>query len=123
MKIITFIVCLTVAAIVYFIAGLIAWNIVCSWIDIQSCTIIELSDYRIFTYTGVAILSSLTAIIKENLNKDSIITVLLVTGFIAYLTNHWENVWDSVALIITILYNIINIYIIGASFYEIIDKD
>lgn len=123
MKIITFIVCLTVAAIVYFIAGLIAWNIVCSWIDIQSCTIIELSDYRIFTYTGVAILSSLTAIIKEDLNKDSIITVLLVTGFIAYLTNHWENVWDSVALIITILYNIINIYIIGASFYEIIDKD
>ncbi|WP_297273016.1 hypothetical protein [uncultured Bacteroides sp.] len=123
MKIITFIVCLIVAAIVYFIAGLIAWNIVCSWIDIQSCTIIELSDYRIFTYTGVAILSSLTAIIKEDLNKDSIITVLLVTGFIAYLTNHWENVWDSVALIITILYNIINIYIIGASFYEIIDKD
>lgn len=123
MKIITFIVCLIVAAIVYFIAGLIAWNIVCSWIDIQSCTIIELSDYRIFTYTGVAILSSLTSIIKEDLNKDSIITVLLVTGFIAYLTNHWENVWDSVALIITILYNIINIYIIGASFYEIIDKD
>ena len=88
MKIITFIVCLIVAAIVYFIAGLIAWNIVCSWIDIQSCTIIELSDYRIFTYTGVAILSSLTAIIKEDLNKDSIITVLLVTGFIAYITNH-----------------------------------
>ena len=43
MDILKYIVCLIIAAIIYFIVGLIAWNIVCSWVDMSSCTLVEIS--------------------------------------------------------------------------------
>lgn len=44
MDILKYIVCLIIAAIIYFIVGLIAWNIVCSWVDMSSCTLVEISN-------------------------------------------------------------------------------
>ena len=115
MDILKYIVCLIIAAIIYFIVGLIAWNIVCSWVDMSSCTLVEISNYRIYTYSGIACISAIIAEIrvgiKNGRDMDGACTILFVTGFLALMANHWESMWDSVAVILTILYNIINIVI------------
>lgn len=122
MDILKYIVCLIIAAIIYFIVGLIAWNIVCSWVDMSSCTLVEISNYRIYTYSGIACISAIIAEIrvgiKNGRDMDGACTILFVTGFLALMANHWESMWDSVAVILTILYNIINIVIMAYCFYK-----
>lgn len=117
MDILKYIVCLIIAAIIYFIVGLIAWNIVCSWVDISSCTLVEISNYRIYTYSGIACISAVIAEMKSGRDIDGMY-ILFSTGFLALMANHWESMWDSVAVILTILYNIINIAIMAYCFYK-----
>lgn len=116
------IVCLITAAAIYFIVGLIAWNIVCSWVDISSCTLVEISNYRIYTYSGIALISAVIAEIRAGIKKgrdmDGACTILFITGFLAFMANYWENIWDSVAVILTILYNIVNIAVMTYCFYK-----
>lgn len=106
----------------YFIVGLIAWNIVCSWVDISSCTLVEISNYRIYTYSGIAFISAIIAEIRAGIKNgrdmDGACTILFVTGFLAFMANHWESMWDSVAVILTILYNIINVTVMAYCFYK-----
>ena len=116
------IVCLIIAAAIYFIVGLIAWNIVCSWVDISSCTLVEISNSRIYTYSGIALISAVIAEIRAGIKKgrdmDGACTILFITGFLAFMANYWENIWDSVAVILTILYNIVNIAVMTYCFYK-----
>ena len=116
------IVCLIIAAAIYFIVGLIAWNIVRSWVDISSCTLVEISNYRIYTYSGIALISAVIAEIRAGIKKgrdmDGACTILFITGFLAFMANYWENIWDSVAVILTILYNIVNIAVMTYCFYK-----
>lgn len=116
------IVCLIIAAAIYFIVGLIAWNIVCSWVDISSCALVEISNYRIYTYSGIALISAVIAEIRAGIKKgrdmDGACTILFITGFLAFMANYWENIWDSVAVILTILYNIVNIAVMTYCFYK-----
>lgn len=49
---------------------------------------------------------------------DGACTILFVTGFLAFMANHWESMWDSVAVILTILYNIINVTVMAYCFYK-----
>ena len=116
------IVCLIIAAAIYFIVGLIAWNIVCSWVNISSCTLVEISNYRIYTYSGIALISAVIAEIRAGIKKgrdmDGACTILFITGFLAFMANYWENIWDSVAVILTILYNIVNIAVMTYCFYK-----
>ena len=116
------IVCLIIAVIIYFIVGLIAWNIVCSWVDISSCTLVEISNYRIYTYSGIAFISTIIAEIRAGIKNgrdmDGACTILFITGFLAFMANHWESMWDSVAVILTILYNIVNIAVMTYCFYK-----
>ena len=116
------IVCLIIAAAIYFIVGLIAWNIVCSWVDISSCTLVEISNYRIYTYSGIALISAVIAEIRAGIKKGrdmgGACTMLFITGFLAFMANYWENIWDSVAVILTILYNIVNIAVMTYCFYK-----
>lgn len=82
MDILKYIVCLIIAAIIYFIVGLIAWNIVCSWVDMSSCTLVEISNYRIYTYSGIACISAIIAEIrvgiKNGRDMDGACTILFV---------------------------------------------
>ena len=122
MNIFKSIVCLIIATIIYFIVGLIAWNIVCSWVDMSSCTLVEISNYRIYTYSGIALISAVIAEIRAGIKKgrdmDGACTILFITGFLAFMANYWENIWDSVAVILTILYNIVNIAVMTYCFYK-----
>lgn len=111
------IVCLTIAVVIYFIVGLIAWNIVCTWVDISSCTLVEISNYKIYTYSGIALISAFIAQIKSENDIDGT-SIILITGFLALIANYWENIWDSVAIILTILYNIINVIVMAYFFYK-----
>lgn len=47
-----------IAVIAYLILGLIAWNIVCSIVDIQTKTLLELADYRVMTYSCITLILS-----------------------------------------------------------------
>lgn len=121
MKIVIYIGCLIAAALVWFIGGLIAWNIVCSFVDAENTPILMLANYRIATYSGISILSSYCVLkIKFDDRKfdfTSIATIYVVAAIIACVVNYWESVWDSVALIITILYNVVNILLMSVAFY------
>ena len=109
------IICLIIAAAIYLIVGLIAWNIVCSWIDMGSCTLIDLSNYRIYTYSGLAFLAAAFA---EKSESNVAKVTIIIAGFLALVTNYWEGIWDSVAVIITIMYNAINVIAMAYSFYN-----
>lgn len=49
---------------------------------------------------------------------DGACTILFIIGFLAFMANYWENIWDSVAVILTILYNIVNIAVMTYCFYK-----
>lgn len=113
--------CLITAVIIFFVVGIIAWNIIYSFIDVENISIVLLTDYKIATYSGVSIIATwftLNAINTKNYEAYINNTVILgIAGIIACVVNHWENVWDSVALILTVLYVIVNVFIMGACLY------
>ena len=108
------------AIVAYIVLGLIAWNIVCSNMDVLSKTIEELADNRLYTYTGVTCGIIGLILIFRNLSKtDEMIfaygIVLIINFAIALAVNHWESIWDSVSIIFTILYNLVNIFCITSA--------
>lgn len=95
------IVCLIIAAAIYFIVGLIAWNIVCSWVDISSCTLVEISNYRIYTYSGIALISAVIAEIRAGIKKG----VIWMEHVQFYLSLGFLHLW----LIIGKIYGIVSL--------------
>lgn len=117
-------VCFIVAAVGYLFLGLIARNIVCSNMEIGSKTLIELADYKLYTYSALTIVVSCCIWALTDSNKfvskkdyDAYLwMIFIVAGVdlgIAVAVNHWETVWDTVATIFTFLYNVINIGLIA----------
>ena len=116
--------CFIVAAVGYLILGLIAWNIVCSNLEICSKTLIELADYKLYTYSALTVIVSCCIWALTDSNKfvsrkdyDAYLwMIFIVAGVdlgIAVAVNHWETVWDAVATVFTLLYNVINIGLIA----------
>jgi len=112
-------ICFIACIAIYLILGLIAWNIVYSNIDVGPMTLIELSDYRLYTYTAIAGLVSLVIIHvfsnKMSGEQEGMTTfVLIALGInvgVALLVNHWGGAWEVVSLIFAILYNLVNIIV------------
>lgn len=122
---------LVIATAVYVILGLISWNIVCSIIDLPSKTLIELADYRLWTYSGITfVLIYLLQYILEgkdpfdNIGKGYFLFLipLILNVVIGLFVDHWEGAWQSVNIIFTIIYNVINIAYITIYVYFILDK-
>ena len=122
---------LVIAAALYVILGLISWNIVCSIIDLPSKTLIELADYRLWTYSGItfALIYLLQYILEGRNPFDNIgngyflfLIPLILNVVIGLFVNHWEGAWQSVNIIFTIIYNVINIAYITIYVYFILDK-
>lgn len=105
-----------IAAILYIVVGLIAWNIVCSIIDYSSMTLIELADYKIYTYSAIPMAVLLISFLCVGGDEDGMLFLeflLAINAGIAIATNHWEGMWPSVSVIITIIYNIVNVAFIS----------
>ena len=88
--------------------------------DVLSKTIEELADTKLYTYTGVTCgIIGLTLIFKDLREADKMIfaygIVLIINFAIALAVNHWESIWDSVSIIFTILYNLVNIFCITSA--------
>lgn len=105
-----------IAVVAYLVLGLIAWNIVCSCIDVPSKTLIQLADYRIWTYSGFtsAILYIVPFVASGHDPLDDsgylvFLIPLVINVIVALVVNHWEGVWPGVSLILSIVYNIINV--------------
>ena len=122
---------LVIATAVYVILGLISWNIVCSIIDLPSKTLIELEDYRLWTYSGITfVLIYLLQYILErkdpfdNIGKGYFLFLipLILNVVIGLFVNHWEGAWQSVNIIFTIIYNVVNVAYITIYVYFILDK-
>lgn len=112
--------CFIISIVAYLVLGLIAWNIVCSNMDVLSKTIEELAANRLYTYTGVTIGIIGLILIFRNLSKtDEMLfacAIILIINFaIALAVNYWEGIWDSVSIIFTIIYNLVNILCITAA--------
>ena len=116
--------CFIVAAVGYLILGLIAWNFFCSNLEIGSKTLIELADYKLYTYSALTVVVSCCIWALTDSNKfvskkdyDAYLwMIFIVAGVdlgIAIAVNHWETVWHTVATIFTLLYNVINIGLIA----------
>ena len=114
---------LVLSAVIYFVVGLIAWNIVFSFLEVGKMTIVELSDKRLLTYSAVSgIISYLIYLSIDSQTFSSekdydsfqwvIIVVAIVNYLIAIAVNHWEGIWNTVAIIFTIVYNVINVGLI-----------
>ena len=105
-----------IAVILYIVVGLIAWNIVCSIIDYNSMTLIELADYRIYTYSAITMVVMFIAFLCVGGDDDGIQfleLLLAINAGIAIAANHWEGMWPSVGVVITIIYNIVNVAFIS----------
>lgn len=109
------------ATVIYFLIGIVAWNIVCSFLDINSMTIIAINNYQLCTYSAFTfiiayIISIIIAITKEgNFENGFFLILSIILGInllIAIATNYWESAWDIVITILNIIYNIVNIRII-----------
>jgi hypothetical protein len=117
-----------IAAVLYIVIGLIAWNVVCSFTDIPSKTIIELANYRLMTYSGITFVILILPSIFEG--KDPfdeagfyLFMIPFVINFIvAYAINYWEGMWESVSLIFTIIYNLINVLYIAIGIRPLLGK-
>lgn len=104
-----------IALLLYLVLGLIAWNIVCSIIDIPSKTIEQLADYRLFTYSGVTLAVTFLIPIFDgsSFSEDSFFPIFIILGInlgVVIAINHWENIWPSVSVIFTIIYNLVNVF-------------
>jgi hypothetical protein len=97
------------------LGGLIAWNIVCSMVDVPSMTLLELADYRIYTYSGLTLAIMLISFMFQGGDENAfwfVSFIIAVNAGIAIAVNHWEGIWPSVSIIFTIIYNIVNILFI-----------
>lgn len=116
-----------IAIAAYIIFGLIAWNIVCSNIDILSKTMVELADYKLYSYSAVTaiLLCGLPHLSSSKIENEYYITVLIMIGVnlgIAIAVNHWESAWEIVSSILSILYNLVNIILITLTIYALLKE-
>lgn len=110
------------AIITYLIIGIIAWNLVCSFmIDIPSTSIIELANYRICTYSVVTLVLMFLFIPKcgTDLIEGLLFYggVIAVNAAIAIGVNYWDTAWDNVIVILAWVYNIVNVMVIALTYY------
>ncbi len=116
-----FIFSLIIAVVVYLGLGLVAWNIVYSFLDIDHMTLVSIANARIYTYSGFTLLGYLILCFLYNDDDSDFIWIIIgVNAGIAMLLNKCENAWDSVILIVSIIYNLVNIGILTRKMYKLV---
>lgn len=103
-----------VSIFVYLGLGLVAWNVVSSFQDIDSMTLVEIANCRLFTYSALTyIYVKLIPFILGDKTNDSfdifIIAVIGINLIIAVIFNCWDGAWGSVITIMNVVYNLINV--------------
>jgi hypothetical protein len=105
---------LIISIAIYLGLGLIVWNIVFSCLDVNSMTLVALSNYRLATYSILTfVVAKLIPIIMGDSTDEGfdifIALVVFINLIIAMIFNSWEGAWTSVNTIINVIYNIVNI--------------
>lgn len=103
-----------VSIFVYLGLGLVAWNVVSSFQDIDSMTLVGIANGRLFTYSALTyIYVKLIPFILGHETDDSfdifIIAVIVINLIIAVIFNCWDGAWGSVITIMNVVYNLINV--------------
>ena len=113
-----------ISVALYIVLGLILWNIVCSNIDVLSKTLEDLSEYKLWTYSGLTLaIAIVCSILLGTDSTDFSFWVVSINFLIALLVNQWESAWPSVNLIFTIIYNLVNIGLIALLVRSFFDKN
>jgi hypothetical protein len=76
---------------------------------------LELADYRICTYSAIPMLIMIILFVCIGGDESALLFVELLLALnagIAIATNHWEGIWPSVCVILTIIYNLVNVFFI-----------
>ncbi len=107
-----FILSFIIAVISYLVLGLIAWNIVFSFLSPETL-ISEVLYYKTCTYCGVVLIAYIICEVigDEDLEFNKWPLAINGIGFIVINLLIGENMWDSTALILTIIFNLINVFI------------
>lgn len=111
-------ICFIAACAVYVLGGLVVWTIVASLIDIPSSTLVDLATYKIHCYSGVAGVVSLITLCTSNWDsksEDILLGAIVVAWIIGILLNVWE-ISGVAAIIMTVIYNIINVGVMTIAF-------
>lgn len=115
------VICFIAACTIYVLGGLIAWKVICPMvIDVPSSTLTELANYKLYCYTGVALIISCLTFDVDN--KFLILFGALCVGFLIGIVTNTLGISGGIATTMTIIYNLINIVVITISLYAIIKK-
>lgn len=107
------------AIAIYFILGVIIWNIVYSIIDVESTTLKMLKLYEAFSYSLATCLCSIFLYWNNDKKLDKVSYLLGANSAIAVLIYNWESIWLSVFAILGIIFNIVNV---GVLYYGLKEK-
>jgi len=119
---------LIISIAIYLGLGLIVWNIVFSCLDINSMTLVALSNYRLATYSILTfVVAKLIPFIMGDSTDEGfdifLGLVVFINLIIAIIFNSWEGAWTSVNTIINIIYNIVNIGLMTCLIRAIFEKN
>lgn len=104
-----YVISLIIALVVYMLLGHIVWNIVYSFLNLESITMTQLMDYRLCSYSLlVTIILCGTLLIYLEGGRWFVFVAILNLG-VAIAVNHWQSAWDSVITIFNWIYNIVNV--------------
>lgn len=116
------VICFIAACTIYVLGGLIAWKVICPMIiDVPSSTLTELANYKLYCYTGVALVISCFTFEADE-KKCLILFGALCVSFLIGITVNTLGISGVIANIATIVYNLINVVVITISLYAIIQK-
>ena len=122
------IVALVIAALIYFLGGLVAWNVIYSIFVDSSSDIVTLQRYEISTYTGLTVIIGLIVgdFVDDEMYFDLSGIILFTYVFyliVLFLLDIGTGAWFSVNLILTIGLNVVNLIVLSIMIYRLLDRE
>lgn len=117
-------ICFIVACAIYIFGGVFIWDIVLSMINVASATLVDLAEYKLYCYSGVAAIVSVLALLISS-DKGNTLEVFLGVLFVSLLVGIAMNTWEigeTISIIMTFIYNVVNVGVMTISLYIAFDN-
>lgn len=117
-------ICFIAACAIYIFGGAFIWGIVYSMINIESTTLVDLANYQLYCYSGVAAIISILVLLffGDGGNSIEVMTgVLFASLLIGIAMNSWE-IGETMTTVMTVIYNVVNVGVMTLSLYFAFEK-
>lgn len=122
-NVLKFFLVLIIANIIYWVLGVIVWNIVC--MVSENNDLFGVTIEKIASYSGVVgLVYFLSCVESENLSLVifSLCAFVVAPYAVTFLITR-EGTWDIVRLIVTIIFHIYNIFLLSGPIYGLLVED